>query len=257
MGRNLKNKPLVEAILELQWQLTSVSPGVENDPNYPIVLGRFSERVEKQYPFHEPLQLAGFPDELTGHRVQHRFRVGEDRWPLLQLGPGILTVNDTGGYEWKDFEHRCVEAIDRFLDAYPNGQAPQAQKLTLRYINAVPFNFRSADVLEYMGSHLKTTLRLQETFFEKLPIQPMPTSSRWNVSFPLKAPVGTVAMKLGTGFHREQPAVVWETLVISDATEAPNLGEGFETWIDQAHGVAETWFFELVEGELLRRFEGE
>jgi uncharacterized protein (TIGR04255 family) len=54
--KELKNKPLVEAILELKWTLPAqATPGMEGDPHYRLLLGRFSERVESSYPFHGPL----------------------------------------------------------------------------------------------------------------------------------------------------------------------------------------------------------
>jgi hypothetical protein len=49
--QDLKNKPLVEAILELRWALSTTEiPGAAEDPNYRLLLGRFSERVQKEYP---------------------------------------------------------------------------------------------------------------------------------------------------------------------------------------------------------------
>lgn len=56
-NQNLTNAPLVEAIFEIHWKL-STSPNLPNlsiDPNYKILVGRFFERVQKEYKFMEPL----------------------------------------------------------------------------------------------------------------------------------------------------------------------------------------------------------
>lgn len=95
---NLANPPLVEALVEVRWELDSPAPGVSLDPNYKILLGRFYDRVRADYPFHEQLPMSLAPDELTGYQVQHRFRLAADAWPLVQLGPGILSLNDTAAY---------------------------------------------------------------------------------------------------------------------------------------------------------------
>ncbi|QSR84676.1 TIGR04255 family protein [Methylacidimicrobium sp. B4] len=82
--KELKNKPLVEVILELRWILPAA--GMGGDPDYHLLLGRFSERVESAYPFHEMLPTAQIPDAMAIQVVQHRFRTGKDRWPLVQMG---------------------------------------------------------------------------------------------------------------------------------------------------------------------------
>jgi hypothetical protein len=38
--RILKNKPLVEAIFEIRWELQELAPGVKRDPHYKVLIGR-------------------------------------------------------------------------------------------------------------------------------------------------------------------------------------------------------------------------
>ena len=53
---DLPNKPLVEAIFEVQWALSSVEGQAEVDPGFRILLGRLYDRVRSEYPFLENLQ---------------------------------------------------------------------------------------------------------------------------------------------------------------------------------------------------------
>lgn len=125
--KDLKNKPLVEAILEIRWQLQQpirvpapaqmMLPAV--DPHYRLLLGRVFDRFQREYPFHEQLPTATLPDEILAHVVQHRFRSAKDDWPLVQVGPGVFTVNDTHRYTWTDFQKRTKEAVIRLYDAHP------------------------------------------------------------------------------------------------------------------------------------------
>ena len=97
-SRELKYKPLVEAIFDLRWELQQKTAGFAADPNYRLLLGRMFDRLEADYPAHEPLPTANLPDEMVGYTVQHRFRAQPGGWPLIQLGPGILSVNETDSY---------------------------------------------------------------------------------------------------------------------------------------------------------------
>lgn len=90
----LTHPPLVEAILEVRWQLQEQVPGVAVDPKYKLLVGRLYDRLSRDYPFHEPLPTASMPDEMLGYVVQHRFRAAEGVWPLVQVGPGLVTLND-------------------------------------------------------------------------------------------------------------------------------------------------------------------
>jgi uncharacterized protein (TIGR04255 family) len=94
----LRNKPLLEAIFELRWELQEQAPGLKLDPHYKILIGSLYDRVKDEYPFHEELPTATIPDEISGYIVKHRFRKSENGWPLIQLGPGVVTLNDTEGY---------------------------------------------------------------------------------------------------------------------------------------------------------------
>ena len=51
----LENKPLIEAIFEVRWSLTEVMPNINVDPAYKILIGRFFDKINKDYPFHEPI----------------------------------------------------------------------------------------------------------------------------------------------------------------------------------------------------------
>ncbi len=58
----LKNKPLVEAIFELRWELQEHNQGLKTDPHYRIIVGRIYDKVSNEYPFHEQLPAASIPD---------------------------------------------------------------------------------------------------------------------------------------------------------------------------------------------------
>jgi uncharacterized protein (TIGR04255 family) len=256
-GRNLKNKPLIEAILELKWRLMSPTPGVELDPHYKILIGRMYDRVSTQYPEHEQLPTATLPDEWTGHTVQHRFRSGPNDWPLLQIGPGILTLNNTEKYTWTDFRERSLSAIESLFHAYPKREELHIQSLLLRYIDGVDFDCSTENLLDFLREKLKLRIDLPSSLFTESPVQARPQLFSWQSSFSCSDPKGIVSARFATGQRKGSPALIWETLVQSIGNDIPAMPEGFVTWIDAAHGITDDWFFKLIEGDLERQFNGE
>jgi len=256
--KDLKNKPLVEALLELRWVLPgSSSPGLIEDPNYRILLGRFFERVKDDYPAHESLPTAGVPDSMVGHIAQHRFRTKVNGWPLVQLGPGLLTVNDTASYTWDDFQARCESVVARFVESHPAIADLRLDSLALRYIDAVAFDASKEDVFKFLRDKMKTNVALPTNLFDGPDVTPAPSTFTWQAVFPNRKPEGTVVLRFATGIRESQPVLLWETLVSSQSGQTPKIPEGFPQWLREAHDITDDWFFKLIEGELERRFSGE
>jgi uncharacterized protein (TIGR04255 family) len=257
MGKELKNKPLVEAILEVRWKLQGASPAPQTDPHYKILLGRLFDRMLKDYPEHEQLPTANMPDELVGHLVQHRFRVAANSWPLVQLGPGIFTFNSTAEYKWPDFRHRVVSDVGRLYDAHPKVEDLKITNLILRYIDAVDFDCGAGNVFEFMKDKLKLNISLPNNLFEGRSVENKPTGFTWHSSFKCEKPSGIVSIGFATGQKGNTPSVVWETTVESAGDDLPEMPKSFDTWLGAAHEMTDDWFFRMIEGELQRRFSGE
>jgi uncharacterized protein (TIGR04255 family) len=80
----LKNKPLVEAIFEIRWELEKSNLGLI-DPNYKLIIGRIYDKLKAEYPYYEQLPTANIPDGIAEYITQHRFRTAENSWPLIQI----------------------------------------------------------------------------------------------------------------------------------------------------------------------------
>lgn len=251
---NLKNKPLVEALLELTWR---IPPGPEGDPHYRLLLGRFSEKVAADYPFHEPLPTAQVPDVMVPYMAQHRFRKGAGRWPLVQIGPGIMTVNETDAYTWGSFRECCVKAVKDLFDAHPAKQDFPAQGLTLRYIDAVEVDFSRESVFDFLETKMKTKISLPDSLFEGTDVNRNPEEFNWQASFPHSRHGGAVTLRFAMGKKLGKSALVWETLVQAAPNPSPLSSDTFSSWIDAAHGLTHTWFTKLIEGDLKRKFSGD
>lgn len=262
--QDLKNKPLVEAIVEIKWHL--VQPTVvagpaqvlmpASDPHYRLLLGRLFDRFQKEYPAHEQLPTATLPDDMVGQFVQHRFRAGKDDWPLVQVGPGIFTVNDTHRYTWTDFQRRANEAVKRLFDAHPSVSDLRIQSLVLRYIDAVEYNYQDENVFSFLQEKMRVGISLPDSLFQNTGVEHRPKSFAWQAHFKSSRPSGRVHVSFATGQKEDKPAILWETMVQSVGEDLPPMPDGFPAWFDAAHEITDDWFFKLIEGELQRRFDG-
>jgi uncharacterized protein (TIGR04255 family) len=257
MAQELKNKPLVEAILEIRWKLSGAPTGPQRDPHYKLLLGRLFDRLSNQYPEHEQLPSADVPDELVGHTVQHRFRVSSNGWPLVQLGPGIFTINSTDDYKWPDFRHRAIEALKKLYAAYPKADDLQVTNLILRYIDAVEFDYTGKNALMFLNDKLKISISFPNNLFDSSGVDDKPDSLIFRSSFKCQKPKARISACFTTGAKSNAPAIVWETIVETAGNDLPTMPKDFEEWFDAAHAITDDWFFKMIEGDLLRRFSGE
>jgi len=253
----LKNKPLVEALLEIKWTLATPAPNVRLDPHFKLLLGRLYDRLSHDYPYHEQLPSSILPDEMSAHMVQHRFRHAPDDWPLVQIGPGILTLNETQKYLWDDFRARAINVIRKLYDAHPKTSDLKVESLLLRYIDAVEFDYVSENIFAFLQDKMNVSLVLPASLFEGNTIRKIPSHFSWQSAFQCDNPRGTVTVRFATGQKNDKPALMWETIVQTTNSNLPTLPDGFADWIDAAHAISDDWFFKLIEGELERRFSGD
>lgn len=257
MEQKLSKPPLVEAILEIRWSLEEVKPGLFVDPNYKILIGRLYDRLEKKFPSHESLPTASMPDEMLAYTVQHQFRVAKRSWPLIQVGPGIVTLNDTQNYSWdNNFEAHAVELIATLFETYPN--ASETLKITgihLRYIDAINLDYSNVSVLTFIKDKLKIDLMFPDEFFEGNNIEILPSSINTFFSFPINTPPGTLSLRFATGKNNEKDALIWETAVGSQGSQLPKMPMDFNAWLESAHNLTHNMFFKLIEGELKEQFK--
>lgn len=263
MGQILQNKPLVEALFELRWGHSAQegdNPPRFDDPNYQILLGRLFDAFQDQgYPFHERLPGADIPDFMSGHLVQHRFRVAESAWPLVQLGKGILTVNDGENYNWdEDFFNRCLNAVRALHKKYPGDLTSLPfQSISLKYIDAYEFDYEALSVFDFLRSKMRLEMRLPDKLLATAGVTGNPANLLSDFAFDLPAPPGKIRFKIGRGKRTDdkRDLLIWETEVQSMNGQVPTDLDATAAWLLAAHTISSDWFRTLIEGDLLKEFE--
>ena len=256
--KDLKNKPLVEAYVEIRWRLPEQEMGQSFD--YQFLLGRLHDQIKNKFPYHEPLPFARIPDEMAGHTVQHRFRTQRDGWPVIQVGPGIFTFNETSKYIWSSFKTDVLEAVEYYYSAYPQKEKLEPESISLKYIDAIQFDHKEQDVRQFLRDKLKVGITLPDGL-QSGHMEHKPRSLKFEVSLPCDKPKGQAVVLFATGSHNkvgsEYPSIIWHTTVQSAGNDVPIIPQELESWLDSAHRITHDWFVKFSEGDLLRSFAGE
>ncbi|MCL4296519.1 MAG: TIGR04255 family protein [Anaerolineae bacterium] len=264
----LTSKPLAEAWLDIRWQLEHSSdvPGFMRDPGFPFALGAFYNSIKKKFRHREDLDTSNAPLDMLPYVVRHRFRPGEDEWPVLQLGPGVASVNYVGSYTWDDFRKLALYLRQNLLDAYSETEL-KTQAITLRYRNIEPFDYSSNNLFDFFKKNLNTSIQLPHYIPGSISSSAWPTSINMVSTFDLLEPKGKGTLRLGTGIkaakesdeEKKEMVLIWELDVSSKADDVPKLNEEaeFADWLDSAHSVIHEWFFSLIEGPLYKKYKGE
>ncbi len=247
----LSNKPLVEAMFELRWGLDG-APGVGVDPHYQLLIGLLAAAIKCDFPVVERLPIADVPENLAPYAPHYRFRAGQDRWPLIQLGPGLLTVNDTEGYVWDEFFPLCAKVLDALFSVYPNASDNlNIYECTLRYIDADALN---GDTAMAFLKKLHISIDVPESLFSDGRISGNTLGMGLSLAYPSIEPKGLFQVNFSQGRKNDQEALIWETQVLSRGTDAPRDTGALKAWIEAAHESMHHWFFRQIDGELLEKY---
>ena len=248
----LSNQPLIEVAFELYWK------NMKNpffDPNYQILIGAFYEQIKDKFPEIESLPTASIPPEVlySGNRlVQYRFWSKGKTWPVIQLGPGILTINMNKNYKgWNIFKETIINTIQDFTEVYPDTGNLAIEKLILRYLNGFSFNSNDyLNILEFLSNylHIHLNIDLGESE-EKEFIEPNPSNINLALTYRLHKPLALLNLKLFKGNVDGKERLLLEILATSNENKPIN-DYNINTWLEEAHKANLFIFKSLISGKL-------
>jgi uncharacterized protein (TIGR04255 family) len=250
----LVNPPIVEALVEVRWAMDKTSD-LNPDPYYQLLLGSFYQKIKNNYPFHEALPASSIPDEVTGSVVKHRFRVAENSWPLIQLGPGIMSINQTEGYTtFEKFKPMPIDAINALFEIHPDPKKIKIKSLVLRYIDAVKVDCSQVNILDFISNSMHAPIELPDFIIQDTNFEKKPTGFKWRTTLRCNKPAGMATLAFSTGTQEGEPALIWEQILKSENDDIDEMPKDFDAWIDSAHKVVHTWFQNLIKGDLEKEF---
>jgi uncharacterized protein (TIGR04255 family) len=250
--------PLIEVIVELHWALAPVAvapPGGGLDPHFAVYEREMTKMLaEAGYAVREELISSTVPLEFVGHGAIRRYRRGAAAWPVVQVGPGVMTVNIVPPYEgWASFRAIAASAIDMLFRSYPlPNEYLKLQLLQLRYIDAFGADHGfDGNPIRFIRDRSNIHLALPDTVLESAVDKDKVTfAGEWRV--PVRAPAGSIgSIRMAPGTVTDRDCMVVEFSV----SETPNPPRFFRQdelvlWFDQAHSICRQWFISFPSKEL-------
>ena len=257
-----KNPPLVEVIAEVHWALNKlqIAPEAKIDVFYERFVTEFQNKLSmRQFTHSQELIPPTIPIEILPHQPRKRIRQAENEWPIVQVGPGIITANTIPPYEgWDKFKSFLYSVIGELYESYPAAsQNLRIEKLHLRYIDGFDCRFDFTQYAEFakqmlnihppiskdlFGSHLKKNSDIDyviEARFQNA--IPDGSSGRLKVS---PGKIGT-SDALIMELHCESLFANAECIALCSVTR----------WFEEAHQCLHDQFHTLVSPELKAKFQ--
>lgn len=158
------------------------------------------------------------------------------------MGPGIATVNQTEDYSWKSFKSKISQLTNAFLKVYPQPNELTISGLSLQYINGEYFDYNNEDLFRYLRENLQTTVKIEKHVFNCALVDERPDNFILFLRFPCEIPPGSLILRIGMGTKKEEPGIIWETVIRSGGEDLPEEKGQILAWAEDAHEVARKWF---------------
>lgn len=236
---------LAEAIAEVRWMLADGPDQTKRDPGYKLMLGKLHSALEADYPVAVELPTSMVPEELAPNIVRMQLRPSPTSWPVIQIGPGIATLNQDSRYKWVDFQRELSKFINALHAAYPAKMSPlQFVGLDLRFLNIVP-----------VDPSLSLESQLKSLFNISVSIPDVPGASNDEAAFPqsfalayakLRSDLpGRLQLKINIGEQAGSPVFVFEFVAQSRGEHVRQSASEQLEWAEGAHSAVKAWLCSL------------
>jgi uncharacterized protein (TIGR04255 family) len=234
--------PLIEVIAEIHWSLKKIdsAPQAHLDPYYDVFREQFLEVARSNGLVHvQELIPSAIPIELVSSQPQLRLRSKANAWPLLQIGPGILTANIVPPYDgWAAFEPFLGKAISDLFQSYPLADRTlNISGLHLRYIDGFDDSFGFEKYEDFAKQMLGIERPLSDRFVDENIAPGTESTFILENVFQNKTPVNSTGrMKLSPGQRDGKTAAIMELQCDSRYSDKSASNPTFiSEWFAEAH----------------------
>jgi len=236
----LANAPLVEVIFELRCK---IEPSEFETIQY--LQADLYPHIREQYPYREALE--SLPIQYGINLPSHRFRREIKGYPLVQVGPGMISVNTTDEtYFWDKFESEISNVVGKLNQVYSFKESHNPQAI-LQYIDFIKFDFEKNDILDFLKKKLHISINHEQPFYK-------PTINAFNLNygFQYKDPLGQLVFQIsrGTNPRHGDGIAIQSSLSNRVVPKQKEIGE----WLNKSHELLSSMFKSMTSGELYNSF---
>lgn len=240
----LPKAPLLEVVYELRWKVAKQSDLAK----YQYLPGDLYALLKNTYPHREPLVQIEVPIDVLVNTPVHRFRVEKNRYPLFQVGPGVLTFNTIDSeYFSEDYYQRCNVLTKRFFEVYPHDIEDRFYP-NLIYFDFFKLDSQKDDVIKFINENFNLTIA--QSFYSTTV-----SVNNFNFNFTYPTELGTLSVILSPGVNNLKQ----ETgLLLQTQLSGPEYGSNYSLisqWLDKAHGFCSQLFKNIIKPELYETFK--
>jgi len=248
----LANAPLQEVVFEVRWkpdidELT----GTPFDSEFELAQGKFAERLEKDFGYHRRIISPLAPTSPLIGEIVHQFRRAENHFPVVQFGPCIVTLNESGGqYEWEQqYKPMIRQVLEQLGSSYKRQLA--ISEVNLYYIDAIDIA-DAKDLLDGLG---QLKISLQFDLRDRADLAGAGVDLEYRLE---QRSMLHLSVRSATNNTSGKPALVWHTAVHRSECEEWNAGkdviDAAMKWCEYAHSITSELFKNMTKGPLYDSF---
>lgn len=236
----LPKAPLLEVIFEINWDITNNNDIVK----FQYLHGDLYSNLKNEYPKRENLVPAEVPFEIMKNMAMYRFRK-ENGYPLVQIGPGILTFNTTDElYFWDDYRAEITKVTNSLSEVFPEISNTNLF-LTLTYLDFFEIDVNSENVIEFINKNLN--LNVNQTFIDNR------NTKEINLTFTYKINEDTLLLNLRNGNLNSKKGIILQTKLVGEKkkyTKDEQL-----KWLNNAHEACSNIFKKITTKNFYNSFK--
>lgn len=240
----LPNAPLLEVIFEIKWDIATKSDIID----FQYLHGDLYSNLKSKYSFRENLIPPEVPAEVVKGNPVYRFREKEGSYPLVQVGPGLITLNTLDSkYYWDNFRDEANHILTILSDIYPK-HADLTLSPALTYVDFFRYDRNKETPLDFINSNLK--LSLSDEFMNHKTSELRDVNFTFNYTLENKS----VSLTLRNGtINSKTEGLVMQTKIIG-AKEKYNT-QKLKDWLEEAHDLSSNTFKSITAGKLYESFK--
>ncbi len=242
----LPNAPLMEVIFEIKWDIMNKADIID----FQYLHGDLYSNLKDKYPHRENLIPPEVPFDVVRGMPVFRFRENENSYPLVQVGPGLLTINTIDSkYFWQKFRGEASKVLSILNKIYPKCKELNLSP-ALTYIDFFDFDKEKMTSVDFINTNLQ--LNITESFINETEIKA--ELNDINFKFNYKVNDDILSLNLSDGkVNNNKGGIVLQTKVIGKKDKYSK--DELETWIDTSHELSSDIFKSLTKGKLFESFK--
>lgn len=240
----LPKAPLVEVIFEIKWDINNKAELID----FQYLHGDLYSILKDKYSIRENLFPPEVPIEALRGMPIFRYKNPEKGHPLIQIGPGILSINTVNEfYVWEDFRDNINDVINKLNTIYPKINNLKIIP-ALVYIDF--FNINKEDINSFDFINEKFNINIKSDFLIDLEKQ----ISDVNVSLNYKVGENSLSLNIVDGkINNSTDGLVLQTKVFGkkDIYNETQL----KGWLNSSHDLSSSAFKSVVKEDFYKTFK--